>query len=101
QAGVLSDSPPPDITPLLRSMTANGAVLGHFHAAAFGYHPLQKGRIDLHSAVSKLFDTAGLQGVMHLLSDDRPAAGAGESEFLRGACWFGPIDRFVSAGEAL
>jgi anti-anti-sigma factor len=100
-AGVFSDSPPPDIKPLLRPMTADGAILGHFHAAAFGYHPLQKGRIDLHSAVSKLFDTAGLQGVVHLLSDDRPASGAGESEFLRGACWFGPIDRFVSAGEAL
>jgi anti-anti-sigma factor len=100
-AGIASDSPPPEISHLLRPMTPDGAMMGHFHAAAFGYHPLQKGRIDLATTVSKLFDTGGLQGVLHLLCDDRPASGAGESEFLRGACWFGPIDRFVTAGETL
>ncbi|MEN6603889.1 MAG: anti-sigma factor antagonist, partial [Bryobacteraceae bacterium] len=100
-AGVASDSPPPQVSPLLRPVTSDGALMGHFHAAAFGYHPLQKGRIDLATTVSKLFDTGGLQGIVHLLRDDRPAAGAGESEFLRGACWFGPIDRFVTAGETL
>ena len=29
--------------------------------------------------------------MLHLLHDDRGAAGAGESEFVRGACWIGPI----------
>jgi hypothetical protein len=94
-AGVASDDPPPQLIPLLRPVGPGDAVRGHFHAAAFGYHPLQKGRIELQPAVAKLFDTGGLQGVMHLLADDRPS-GAGESVFLRGACWFGPIDRFVS-----
>jgi hypothetical protein len=37
---------------------------------------------------------------MHLLADDRPSGG-GESVLLRGACWFGPIDHFVSQEETL
>jgi len=100
-AGIASDSPTAELKSLLRPMTLDGTVHGHFHAAAFGYHPLQKGRIELDIAVSKLFDTGGLQAVLHLLCDDRPGASAGESEFLRGACWFGPIDRFLAAGETL
>jgi hypothetical protein len=30
-----------------------------------------------------------LQGVLHLLTDDREAAGPQQSEFVRGACWIG------------
>jgi hypothetical protein len=99
-AGVASNNPPQQLAPLLRPITPDGAVKGHFHAAVFGYHPLQKGRIDLHPVISKLFDAGGPQGIVHLLADDRPAGG-GESLFLRGACWFGPIDRFVSQEETL
>jgi hypothetical protein len=100
-AGVVSDDPPQLLAPLLRPLTPDGAVKGHFHAAAFGYHPLQKGRIELQPAIARLFDAGGLQGIMHLLADDRPAGGGGESVFLRGACWFGPIDRFISQEETL
>jgi anti-anti-sigma factor len=98
--GVLSDDPPPQLAPHLRPITPDGAVKGHFHAAAFGYHPLQKGRIELQPVIAKLFDTGGLQGILHLLADDR-RGGGGESVLLRGACWFGPIDRFVSQEESL
>jgi hypothetical protein len=100
-AGVVSDDPPPQLAPLLRPIRPDDAAKGHFHAAAFGYHPLRKGRVELQPTIAKLFDTGGLQGVMHLLADDRPSSGGGESVFLRGACWFGPIDRFVSQEETL
>jgi anti-anti-sigma factor len=100
-AGVVSDDPPPQLAPLLRPIRPNNPAKGHFHAAAFGYHPLQKGRIELHPTIAKLFDTGGLEGVMHLLADDRPSGGGGESLLLRGACWFGPVDRFVSQEESL
>ena len=43
----------------------------------------------MRTAVRSLFDAGGLQGVVHLLADDRETAGAGESELLRGACWVG------------
>jgi hypothetical protein len=64
---------------------------GHFHAAAFRFRPLPKGVIDLGETVTDLFESEQLLGVLHLLNDDRPIGGAGESEFVRGACWIGPI----------
>ncbi len=50
---------------------------------------LQKGSIDLKTTVTTLFETETLQGVLHLLTDDRVAAGPQQSEFVRGACWIG------------
>jgi hypothetical protein len=41
--------------------------------------------------VTSLFEHEQLLGVLHLLHDDRGSAGAGESEFIRGACWAAPI----------
>jgi anti-anti-sigma factor len=101
-AGVASQMPvPASLAPLLRPIAADSCLLGHFHAAAFGYHPLRKGYVELEPLVRRLFETGGLQGVLHLLADDRPGMGAGESEFTRGACWIGPIGRFLSGGEGV
>ena len=76
---------------LLRPMGRTPGLLGHIHAAAFPYRPLRKGRIELKSSVSELFDGQSLQAVLHLLSDPRGINGAGESEFFRGAVWIAPI----------
>ena len=65
--------------------------MGHFHAAAFRFRPLRKGIIDLGETVAKLFEPEQLLGVLHLLNDDRGVSGAGESEFVTGACWIGPL----------
>jgi anti-anti-sigma factor len=89
-AGVASETPPKRFRPFLRPVAKGLNIEAHFHAAAFGYRPLPKGRLDLNRAVKELFDLGGLQGVLHVLSDDRER-GAGESELLRGACWVGPI----------
>lgn len=74
---------------LLRPL--GGGVLGHFHAAAFPYHPLQKGLIELKPTVDTLFAGNTLNAVLHLLNDNREFSGAGESEFLRGALWISPL----------
>ena len=79
------------LAPALRPMGSNQDLSGHFHAAAFTYRHLQKGEIDLNVTVRSLFEAHSLQGVLHLLRDDRAVAGAGESEFVRGAIWMGPI----------
>jgi hypothetical protein len=68
---------------------------GHFHAAAFRFRPVRKGVIDLRETVTGLFESEQLLGVLHLLYDDRAIVGSPESEFVRGACWIGPI-----AGDA-
>ena len=90
-AGVVTRDPrvDPQISEQLRPM--GPAHHGHFHAAAFRFRPLPKGRIDLGDTVTQLFEAEQLLGVLHLLYDDRTIAGSGESEFVRGACWIGPI----------
>jgi len=68
-----------------------GGLFGHLHAAAFRFQPIQRGAIDLQDTLARLFEPNQLQGVVHLLNDDRGATGAGESEFIRGACWVAPL----------
>lgn len=89
--GVASRKPSSSFAPLLRPLGTAG-LLGHFHAAAFPYRPLQKGRIDLHPSVAALFEAQSVNAILHLLSDSREFSGAGESEFLRGALWIASID---------
>ena len=84
-AGVVSAMPDGELRPL------GPGCAGHLHAAAFPFRAIKKGRIDLGETVSALFDADPPLGVLHLLHDDRAAAGAGESEFVRGACWLGPL----------
>jgi anti-anti-sigma factor len=72
---------------MLRPLGASAWPAGHFHAAAFTYRPLKKGSVELKATVTTLFETETLQGVLHLLSDGREAAGRQQSEFVRGACW--------------
>ena len=79
------------LSSVLRPLGLGTDLVGHFHAAAFTHRHLQKGKIDLEETVRSLFETGSLQGVLHLLSDDRSMAGVGESEFVRGAIWMGPI----------
>jgi hypothetical protein len=90
----------PVVRPLNPSLpNSAGSIKGHFHAAAFSYHPLQNGKIDLKTTVRKLFERETVEDVLHLLSDDRVIAGAGESEFIRGACWIGPIREIAAEGS--
>jgi hypothetical protein len=92
--GVASTAPGPELAPFVRPLARGSRVAGHFHAAAFGYRPLKKGALDFKSATRGLFEAGGLEGVLHILADDREMAGGGESELLRGACWVGPIRQF-------
>lgn len=88
-SGIAAGSECAPLAPMLRPLGAESFPLGHFHAAAFSYCPLKKGSIDLKTTVTTLFDTETLQGVLHLLTDARGAAGPQQSEFVRGACWIG------------
>jgi hypothetical protein len=89
--GVATHSPAPRLESFVRPLSDSAMPRGHFHAAAFSYRPLQKGEIEMQPAIAGLFESETLQSVMHLIGDDRQIAGAGESEFLRGALWIGPI----------
>jgi anti-anti-sigma factor len=90
-AGVAAAGECKALTPMLRQLGTEQWPSGHFHAAAFSYRPVQKGEIDLRTTVTSLFETENLQGVLHLLSDDRKTVGPQQSEFVRGACWIGKL----------
>jgi len=89
-AGVVARSGEQAFASQLRPL-GGGGVFGHLHAAAFPFGPIRKGAIDFKDTVAGLFETHHPLGVLHLLHDDRGPSGAGESEFIRGACWVGPI----------
>ncbi len=88
-SGVAAASECAPLAPVLRPVGGEAWPQGHFHAAAFSYRPLKKGSVDLNATVTTIFETETLQGVLHLLTDDREAAGPQQSEFVRGACWIG------------
>lgn len=75
---------------MLNAAEPSGELQGHFHAAAFPYQPLRKGKLALEQAVRPLFESGQILGLLHLLNDWREISGAGESRFLRGACWWAP-----------
>ncbi len=76
---------------LLKPLVRSGELYGHFHAAAFPYRPLRKGKADPARTIQPLFESEQVLGVLHLLNDWRDLSGAGESRFLRGACWCAPL----------
>jgi anti-anti-sigma factor len=96
-AGVAARTADASLGSLLRPLGPEQWPAGHFHAAAFSYQPLQKGDVQMQPVVSALFEGETLQGVLHLLHDDRRITGAGESQFVRGACWVSPISEVMSS----
>jgi anti-anti-sigma factor len=79
------------LAPLLRPLAAASGPLGHIHAATFRFHPLQRGPLQLATAVRPWFEHDVAESVMHLLADDREPGPAVESRFTRGACWIAPL----------
>jgi anti-anti-sigma factor len=63
---------------------------GHAHAAIFPLRPLKRGTVDLAATVADLAASEPL-AVMHLLGDPQPVLGSGQSDFVRGCCWFAPL----------
>jgi anti-sigma B factor antagonist len=64
---------------------------GHAHAIACPFRHLQTGKLDLVPTVSALFENETPLGMLHLVRDQRPLSGRGESEFIRGVVWLGAL----------
>jgi len=74
----------------------SGDSWGHAHAAIFPLRPLRRGAADLGATVADLAASEPL-AVMHLLGDPQPVLGSGQSEFVRGCCWFSPLTMTAGA----
>jgi hypothetical protein len=60
------------------------------HAAVFPHRSLTRGPIDLAATLADVSAAEPL-AVMHLLGDPQPVLGSGQSDFVRGCCWFSPL----------
>jgi anti-anti-sigma factor len=90
--GIVSRPVEGPLRAFLRPFGTDDALVGHLHAAVFRYRPLRKGALDLAATVAGLFEDGAPLTILHLLNDDRPIVGGGESLLVRGTCWIVPID---------
>jgi len=81
----------PFLEPFLRPLRDGQGLQGHFHALAMTYRPLPRDVRSPAPFLARLFKEERLLGLLHLLADDRPVVGAGESEWVRGGCWAAPL----------
>src|SRR5262249_2028203 len=85
------------LAPWVRPLRREPRLWGHLHAAAFSYQLLPGGEVELRPAVTSLFEQQTLQGILHLLADQREVVGLGESQLVRGGCWFSPISDVIES----
>ena len=76
---------------LLKPLTSHPDLAIHMHAAVFPYQPIPNGNIDLKHQTDYFFAGSPPLALMHLIEDNRPVQGLGESSFIRGACWYAPV----------
>lgn len=95
--GVASAAPSEAARPFLRPVSDE--FQGHFHAAVTAFRSLPRGQVDIGGVIAQTFQPRSVISIVHLLRDNRPIEGAGESEFLRGACWVFPLTS-IERGEA-
>jgi anti-anti-sigma factor len=98
--GIAVQQPRPAVEAFVRPLAQASTVQGHFHAALFPYRPVQRGELHLEQAVAGLMAADTAQTLLHLLNDEREFEGVGQSEFVRGACWIGPISHFEAKGKS-
>lgn len=83
--GMASSSPSSFVRPI------SDEYQGHFHAAVTAFRSLPRGKVQIAEVLAQAFQARSVFSVVHLLRDNRPIEGAGESEFQRGACWLFPL----------
>jgi len=64
----------------------------HLHAAVFPYQLLPNGCVALADVIPRLFGGPPPRAVLHLLDDNRPGNGLGESALTNAICWCAPLD---------
>lgn len=89
--GIVCKKDDPECARFTRPVSDHTDIYSHFHSAIFNNHPAKTAQVTLQETVSRLFNAETIQGVLHLIQDNRPLSGVGESEFKNGICWIGRI----------
>jgi hypothetical protein len=97
--GVVARRPSRRLAEFLRPVANRPDTFGHFHAVVFPYRPVPQRTVAMQGVVMRLFGGIKIRAVLHLLDDDRGAAGAGCSGFLRGLCWAAPVTQVLEPGS--
>jgi anti-anti-sigma factor len=95
--GVVSLNPPGELAPLFQPIAPGSPITGHFNAAIFPKRSLDDGVPNLQQTVQQLFLNETVTELQHLLPDEGAGEG-GQSHFLRGACWAGPVNEISFGG---
>lgn len=90
--GIAASASGSENMPWLRQLPSKPDLFAHMHGIVFPYQPLPNGNIDLKQQVDKFFSGPPPIALMHLIDDNRPVMGLGESSFIRGACWCAPLN---------
>lgn len=77
--------------PYLMSLPSRTEIHAHSHAVVLPFRSLPQGVVELESSVRAAFEESEPRGLLHLIEDNRPAIGLGQSAFIRGACWCAPL----------
>jgi anti-anti-sigma factor len=75
----------------LTPVPSQPGLMAHAHAVVLAFRPLPQGVLDLETSVAAVFEDNTPLGLLHLIEDERPGVGLGESSFIRGACWCAPV----------
>ncbi len=83
--------PGPEWSPFVRIMDAGRALHAHLHAAVFSPAAIPAGRIQPDAFIRQIAGREKVRTLLHLLHDERPGVGAGESRFRNGLIWTCPL----------
>jgi len=92
--GIVGRQFPDEVAPFLRPLCPESSIRAHIHAASFNYQPVQRGELPFDGIVSKIISSSNPNALLHLMADERPYEGIGETDLARGACWMGAIKSF-------
>lgn len=76
--------------PWMAPLPGRPGLRAHAHAVVLPFRPLPQGVVDFGASVRGAFADSSPLGLLHLIADDRPVLGLGQSAFIRGACWCAP-----------
>jgi len=98
--GVAHRQPSARLGRFLRPVSAGSGTGLHCHGALFPYRPVPQTELVLPHFLGSLFQTDSARGVLHLLHDERPVEGLGQTDLLRGTAWLSPLEPDSAPGTS-